>query len=499
METDAERLRDGARLETDLCIIGTGPAGITVARELQDDRIDVLLLESGGWNAEDWPQSLNEGAVRGDVYAGLRSTRHRQIGGTTALWNTPGEHGRNAKYVPLDPADLDAWPIRWADLLPFYEQAQRLAGLGPFRYEGTDWIGAGATPLDLGSGALTSRVYQFGPSRAVVGDPLSELRRKPNVRLCYHATVVALSTDPGGERVTEARIRCRTGQEISVRARAFVLAAGAIENARLLLVSSLGNRSGWVGRSFMEHPRDRGVMSTTSPWLDRLTFYDSRQMPGGFQVGGRLAPVETALRERSLPGFSVTVLPILRASPAAPGVVRRAVRRLRRIVYPPPSAGYGWSRVSRPERWFEGVGLLLNLEQRPHPENRVVLGSDTDALGVPRAELAWRWRPEDQAGLTQCRTLVSEALEAGGVGLAHFDPSASPDPNAHHHAGTTRMSGDWQEGVVDSNERVHGTENLYVTGSSVFPTAGFANPTLTVLALSARLAGHLRGLLVPGP
>lgn len=498
MEMDAEDLPDRAQLETDLCIVGAGPVGITIARELLQHGIDVLLLESGGPGPEDWPQTLNEGAVEGDSYLGLRATRWRQVGGTTLIWNTPVEGGPGAKYVPFDPWDLDSWPIRWEELLPYYHRAQRLAGLGPFRYEGTDWTPGNRPPVDFGAGPLTSRVYQFGSGRAFEEVALAEIRRAAEVRLCCHATVCRLLTDDNGGRVTEARIRCRTGQEIAVRAKGFILAAGAVENARLLLASSLGNRFGWVGRCFMEHPRDPALSLTGSPGVfERLAFFDSQLTREGVRVGGRIAPVAAVVREQGFVGFSGSLFPRYKGGPPASGFGRKLVRRLRSLVAPPPSSGYGWSRLPRPERWFDGFDLLLNLEQRPHPENRIVLGPDTDALGVPRAVLVWRWRPEEQAELERLRALIAGGLSESGLGSVRFEPGNPPDPNAHHHAGTTRMSQDERDGVVDADGRVHGLENLYVGGASVFPTAGFANPTLTLLALATRLADHLLGRFVP--
>jgi choline dehydrogenase-like flavoprotein len=162
-------------------------------------------------------------------------------------------------------------------------------------------------------------------------------------------------------------------------------------------------------------------------------------------------------------------------------------------IAPPPSAGYGWSRYADLPSAFDGFRLLINLEQRPHPDNRVVLGQGTDALGVPVAHLHWRWRNEEQRELERVRSLVTGAIEAAGLGRVRLAGATTPDPNSHHHAGTTRMSEDPRDGVVDSTGRVHQLENLFVTGASVFPTAGFANPTLTIVALADRLAGHLAG------
>ena len=141
-------------------------------------------------------------------------------------------------------------------------------------------------------------------------------------------------------------------------------------------------------------------------------------------------------------------------------------------------------------RGYDSFRLILNVEQLPDRENRVVLGGRNDPLGMRAAELHWRWRHEDRARLGRARTTVARELEACGLGRVEL-AARPPDPNAHHQAGTTRMSLDARSGVVDPSGRVHGTSNLYVCGASVFPTVGFANPTLTVVALALRLASHL--------
>jgi choline dehydrogenase-like flavoprotein len=494
MHLDAERLTED-RLEADLCIVGAGPAGIALAREFMPDGISVLLLESGGPSPEIWPQTLNQGTVTGVSYAGLRSTRHRQSGGTTHLWNTPVAGRQGAKYVPLDPWDLEDWPLTWEELVSYYHRAQQVAGLGPFLYDGAAWADTkDQSVIGLSGEHLVTRVYQFGSREAVVGS-LEAIRAATAIRLCHHATVCRLSTSGDGARVTGARIRSRSGREIGVHASRFVLASGAIENARLLMVSGIGSRLDLVGRCFMEHPRDQTMtLFPDGPdAFERLAFYDQHLTPGGTIVGGRLGPTEAAVREFRLTGFSATLLPRRREPPPASGWGTRLSRRIRALVAPPPAGGYGWSRGSDHRRWFDGFRMLLNLEQRPHRENRLVLEGGTDSLGVPRVGLRWTWRPEEQAALERLRLLLVAWCAQAGLGRVILEASLPPDPNAHHHAGTTRMSRDPRDGVVDPDGRVHGVENLFVTGASVFPTAGFANPTLTVLAMAIRLADHLRG------
>ncbi|MGH7665156.1 MAG: GMC oxidoreductase, partial [Gemmatimonadaceae bacterium] len=239
---------------------------------------------------------------------------------------------------------------------------------------------------------------------------------------------------------------------------------------------------------FMEHPRDHALtLIPRSPTLFRdAAFYDVHAAADGTMVAGRFALTERTLEEDGIPNASVTLLPRRRR--------RSRVSRLRERFgghRARQRAGYGWYTLDDPAASFDAFQLIVNLEQRPHPENRVLLGARQDRLGLPEPELHWRWKDGDQAELDRLRSVIARALEEAALGRVEIQSVLRPDPNAHHHAGTTRMSVDARGGVVDAHGRVHGVANLFVTGASVLPTAGFANPTLTIVALAIRLADHL--------
>ncbi|MDF2771160.1 MAG: oxidoreductase [Geminicoccaceae bacterium] len=241
----------------------------------------------------------------------------------------------------------------------------------------------------------------------------------------------------------------------------------------------------------MEHPRDGALTlhPRSRDFYRDAAFYDRHQAADGTMIVGRFAVRDDAIRDGALPNASATLLARVRP------VVRRARAAANRVGalalvdgWAPP-AGHGWSHHPAPKRVFDGFTILLNLEQTPSPENRVALTQRRDVLGVPRPELHWRWHPADHTRLTRLRDVVARELaELGRIELA---ADAMPDPNAHHHAGTTRMHVDVAHGVVDANCRVHGVDNVFVAGASTFPTAGFVNPVLTIVALAARLADHL--------
>jgi choline dehydrogenase-like flavoprotein len=498
LEIDGRTVADDTRLLADICIVGGGPAGLSLASALAGRDRTVLLLESGGSEPDAALQALNDGTIVGDAYAGLRATRHRGLGGGVRLWNTPvvGEPG--GKYTPLDAADLHeratgglgGWPFDYTHLEPLYRRAQRACGLGPFAYGAEQWTGGAVRPLDLAGDRVTTRVYQFGTAREFTGRNLARLREADNITVCTHATVRGLDVE--GSRVGRIDVVDSSGRPLRVAAQTCVLAAGAVENARLLLLSldpeMPAARHGWIGRCFMEHPRDFAMtLHPHSPALFHdAAFYDARRTATGTIVGGRLALTERALWDDALPNAAVTLLP--RRKPSS-----RLARFRERLSRPsgPQQGGYGWSGLDDPVPAFDAFRMIVNLEQRPHPDNRVVLTSDRDRLGVPRVALHWRWRPDEQAGVERLRAVVVRAIEDAAIGRVEVAAGHRIDPNAHHHAGTTRMSDDPRRGVVDADGRVHGIENLYITGASVFPTAGFANPTLTIVALALKLADRI--------
>jgi choline dehydrogenase-like flavoprotein len=498
MEVDA-RTVDIAALDADVCVVGAGPAGLTLARALAPRGRRIVVLESGGRSPDPDAQALAEGPTSGDGYAGLAVTRQRQAGGTVQIWNTSLDDWTGGKYVPLDALDFETrpwwpmsgWPFDRAHLDPYYAQAQAVCGLGPGGWEVEPWESPDRPRLPLSSGRLTSGIYRFGPASAFTQTQLGEIRRARNVLLCLNTTAIALERDPGARTITHVRAASPSRREMRVRSRLFVLAAGGIENARLLLLADrhggLDDESGLVGRCFMEHPRDltRRLVPADPGLFDRCGLYDFQRGADGLAVG-RLTLTEQARRREELPAMSATLAPLPR-EPRWP--LAESLRA--RVFGPRPRHRVDWSRLSGKPRRFAALELLLNLEQAPDPDNRVTLDEACDRFGLPKPALHWRWRAFDQANLARLQALVADELEGHGLGRVEVTADRPPDPNAHHHMGTTRMHRDPRRGVVDEHARVHGIANLFVAGSSLFPTSGFANPTLTIVALALRLAEHL--------
>lgn len=477
-------LREGS----DVCVVGAGPAGLTLARMLGVAGRRVCLIESGGFHDSRLAQQLNDGDLEGEPYAGLQSTRHRQVGGTTNTWNVVVRGRSGAKYVPLSPRDLADWPIDWRELEPYYAQAQERCGLGPLEYGAERWATKARQPFSLDGTGLTSGVYQFGHADQFTRRMVEEIRGSRTVTTLPSVTVVGLSAERG--RVRGVRAIGEDGRPLEVEAAVVILACGAVENARLLLLQSGGepSPSPWLGRGFMEHARDFSMtLVPESPDLfARASFYDLHAADSGWLIGGHLRVTDEARERHRLPQAAMTLVPRART-----GTGRKITDSLLRVIGVKSRGRYGWSDVRSPEKAFDAFQIVMNLEQRPQPSNRVELSRRSDRLGNPLPRLVLRWTEEEQAELERLRERIAEWMRAARLGRLLTAPGRRPDLNAHHHAGTTRMSRAPEDGVVDPSGLVFGFENLYLAGASVFPTAGFANPTLTIVALALRLARHV--------
>lgn len=531
MFTDARYIAAGSTLQADICIVGAGIAGISIAREFFGRSERVVLLEGGGLeftkSLRNLPtvlrrhtlgeQALARGVNAGQPYYPLRFTRVRAFGGSSRAWH----HHRGVHARPLDEIDFETrdglpehgWPIDRAQLDPYYERAQQVCALGPFVYDAKKWEAQGyGAPLPLDSKLVTSVIFQFG-KQSKFDRYEDEFARAENVNLVLHATAVHLA-DNGGRVV---RMDCATlsGNRFCVQARTFVLAAGAIENARLLLVSTdsqptgIGNSRDLVGRSFMEHPDAAVGYLIPDPKLDRSAFrlYQHQRVGEHVMVEAMFRLSDSVLRTERLlnsvlrlrdtysSGMTAAMqsAQVVRRSVhygvATPGLAKHALLTV--LGAPQILRHYATWRSGRPPDVF---GIDVMAEQAPTMSSRVRLGRRRDRLGVPTTVLDWRLTSMDWDSIRRTVEIFGKAVREARVGTVISTLGKHPPAvfGNWHHLGTTRMHHDPARGVVDENCRVHEMTNLYLAGGSVFPTGGYANPSLTIVALSLRLADHLR-------
>lgn len=518
----AESTRD--QLEADVAIIGAGAAGITVARRLLADGKTVILLESGGLDHEAASSDLNAGQNVGQAYYDLDKARLRFFGGTTAIWG-----GRCAELDPIDfqhrPwVEHSGWPFGIDELRPYYDAARQALDLPLSNPAMSDGIGLFDA---LSPEELTVRYWLFDrkfdrfglvANRALVNDP--------RLTAITHATVREIVPDETGRSIERLDVRGRDNRKVVVRARFYVLAAGGIENPRLLLTSNsvvkpgIGNQHDLVGRFFMEHPHARGGrLVGARVWRILNTF--AKRGFGDIQFAPLLTPSPDLQEKAGLLNSGVTIAsrpkaggrrPLMkevylyakhRTSPTKAGrslwkTSRRFGRKVKRLtgpIKPWLACTFGSSELA----------LVLRAEQAPNPDSRVTLDRSVDATGMPRVRLDWRLKDQDVETAAVLVDALARHVASKGLGRVDpapwlsdrprqwtFDELVSDHPiGGYHHMGTTRMADDPRKGVTDGHGRVHGLDNLYVAGSSVFPTGGWANPTLTILALSLRTAERI--------
>jgi len=507
MFTDARTLADQSRIDADLAIIGGGPAGITLARAFAGSATRVCLVESGGLELDPAVQALYEGENAGIDYP-LAGNRLRFFGGSSNHW---GGYCR-----PLDPIDFErrdwvpysGWPFGIGELMPYYEPASVIVEIAPGRFDDkTYWDRvSGQTAPDPITGRMQLRYTHFSPPTHFGSRYGDELRQARNIQVLLNANVVDIASSEQGRAVTHLEIRTLTGLSHQVRARRYVLATGGLENARLLLLSNrsvpagLGNQHDLVGRFFMEHPHLPAFGEIVVADLARLPHIYSRRVEADGRSGSAaFNPSEAFLRERRLlnatlmlgeAGFyhSHTVSDWYKA-PLHMDMLKAARPFL--------AGGRGPVDPEQPDLLGRWLGLGCACEQVPNPDSRVTLARERDALGLPKIRLDWRLTEQDRRSVVE--HMRSLAMEFGALGIGRMLLDVEDDGQwpadvigGAHHMGTTRMHDDPRQGVVDRNCRVHGVANLYVAGSSVFTTSGAANPTLTLVALTLRLADHLR-------
>jgi choline dehydrogenase-like flavoprotein len=524
MLSDAAQPANDELIETDLCIIGAGPAGITIAREFLGDGRRVCLLESGGRHPERQAQRLNRGQSVGYPVHLLHRSRIRAFGGTSRHW-VPD---RTWASRPLDPIDFEVrptvpysgWPFGRADLEPWYARAHTACDLGPYDYEPDGWVDEARTPrLPLSGPEVETIVFQHAPG--TFDGRYDELVRSPNVTVFLHAHVSDLVTDEGSGRVDRVEVRRDDGSRFFVRPRLVVLAAGGIENPRLLLLGhrargrGLGNDHDLVGRFFTERLSARtGFVVTNRPELvEQAAFYDFHAARGTYAQGA-LRVADKMQREEGLLNCAFFVL--ARPWSVTAEAVRSAATLTKGVARRPMPAGIpghlgnvatglgdiGAFALARLRRGSGSPGVLVlraQCEPPPNPESRVRLGSRCDRFGLPVAQVDWRVAESARESIRSSQQRLDAAFRAAGIGhvesmLGDEHPPALFEGNFHH-LGATRMHPDPEQGVVDADCRVHGVDNLYVAGSSVFPTYGCSNPTLTLLALALRLAHHVQRVL----
>ena len=543
MFLDSRYIDESSLIISDICIIGAGVAGITIALHFAEKACQVVLLESGGITPDPATQSLYAGENVGLVHERLDESRTRYFGGSSNCW---GGFCR-----PLDTIDFETrswmpnsgWPISEDELLPYYERSHRLLELGTFDY---GWHGSQSLAKDgfalfpIEGGRLHNLIAKLSPPTRFGAVYRPQLNRASNIKAFLYANVTEIITNETAEKVTGVQVATLNGKSFTVSAKIVVLATGGIENARLLLLSNraqqmgLGNGNDLVGRYFMDHPRIRATRIILREPRRYRALYDGtlckirhwrekKENKGLFSAHITLKP--EIQRQMKLPNSRTRLWPRFASELSDAYIALIAIRKhmyhRSRFSFPLQKTAHELLRqlpiliTNAPGAALTLADVLLdpvlerrefyletNVEPIPNYDSRVSLSPARDRLGLNQVRVDWRLTEQDKEHWLAVNKLLIEDLTECGVILSATMPS---DPGEvwpknvvgnWHHMGTTRMHIDPAKGVVDADCRVHGIGNLYIAGSSVFPTVGSDFPTITIAALALRLSDKLEAALM---
>ncbi len=526
MLIDARTIPEGTQIDVDLCVIGGGPAGISVALPFIDSTTTVAVIESGGLDFDEVAQTQAEATSSGQSYFPMKETRIRAFGGSTISWG-----GISAPFDTIDFEERSwvphsGWPISRKDLEPYYVEAKVAShvidpDMSAAGTEGYFGDANGPTPSTRWAEIYFSAPARFGRLYE------QAFKQARNLTTYLYSTAVEIEPNESQSAISGLRVASLDGSTYRVVANNYVLAGGGIENARMLLASGnkerggIGNDHDLVGRFFQEHPRlyDRYALPEDSAALaahvrgaagtlnfSRLGLSDAAQKDEkllnyivnlSFGYSGQLTDQFQAVRRivnaRRKPWSDS---PYFQDVGGGPNTVRWADIKTA-LKKPHRTLQSAFGAQFEPDSMRQWIEIETNVEQIPDPDNRVTLNTEVDTFGVPTAHLHWKLSDKEERTYRRGLELIVEALDQYSPGLMqgrmdYPDPWPDDVVGCWHHIGTTRMHKNPSEGVVDADCRVHGVANLYIAGSSVFPTGGATAPTLTIVALGLRLAEHLK-------
>lgn len=485
MITSLADIPAGTSLEFDIVIVGGGAAGITLALELEGSGRRVAVLEGGGREFDPVSQARYEGPLEvgdGMEYFPLDASRLRFLGGTTNHWGGWCRPLEANVFGPRPGVTDLAWPFGRAELDDAYARAQQWVEAGRFVYDAPAvYAEVGAPPIATATDVVRPVMWRFSPPTRF-GQRYEADLADSTAEVFLGANCVGLDIDAG--RVRAVQVVSDSGVEHRVRAQIVVLAGGAIENVRQLLLAASDvpglDRSGMLGRGFADHPHATvGYLTVDAADLAE---------------GGRLEISPFLIDTDSTPlAVALTLQDDVLLAEGLPNMAFTLQRVSAEDEQAVPSAGAVrtlWG-ATRPDG-AAVLSIYARSEQRFNPDSLISLVDETDDLGVPRVGLSWQIADDDRTALDIGRRIVFEALLEQGYGPVSSGPlDGRIITGGYHHLGGAMMHVDADRGVVDADLRCHALDNLYVAGSAVFPTYCFSNPTLTIVALAVRLARHL--------
>lgn len=526
MIVDLDDYENNATIATDICIVGAGVAGLTIAREFLDSGVNVLIVESGGKRDESRTQRLYESDVVGLPHEGIHNGRFRIFGGSSTRWGAQLMTFESLDFSERMHVGCSAWPISHQTVREHYRRAEAVLAVNALSYEEDLWADFEVEPLEFNRRQLKYRFSKWAGfknrnfAKSIGADCVSSR----NVTVLLHANLTEIMPYRNGTSVSHLKVRSLSGREARIEAKRYVICCGAIETARLLLASNsvmpggVGNDRDMVGRYFQDHISVR-VARLDPAERSRFTATFDPFVRAGTMHSCKLVMTEEAQREkRCLNVMGHIVYGFTEESGLYE--LRKILRAIQSKRNPIPSPLGAWRILRYSSDIFRMVfgqflarrrlspklakcHLDIECEQAPSRDSRVTLSAEKDELGLPKTVLDWRISDLEKHSVQEYTKLFRNEWERMGLGKARWEESPFDGGDewmkicrdTYHHAGTTRMGSSPGYGVVDENLKVHGFDNLYIGSTSVFPSSSCANPTLTMMALCIRLADFWKSQL----
>jgi len=523
MILDLERDELPDSLHAQVCIVGAGAVGLSMAVALARQGVDVLLLEAGGAQLESANQAMHVGESTGHPFESIDVGRYRVLGGGTSFWG--------GQVVAFDDfvvgkrpwAGHSAWPLPAGELHRYVGLAYESLGLGAAVEQDAEvWRRLKLAPPALGP-EVDVLLTRWVPVRNLARHHARELKATGSLRVLLHANVVALGLSTTRDCVSHLSVRTRGGKPLRVSGRQVVLANGTLEMARLLMhpladcSAAPWANSPWLGRPLVDHLDCTAAQLRLQDgakfhqlfdniFLDGLKYFPRMRLPVAVQREHGLVDCGANFLYRTRFTEHLDVLKMFARSLREGGMARSVWQVPRHLAAVLGTALPLAVRYFRDRRSFKPadaeVSLALYCEQLPNSRSQLTLGDDQDALGLRRLRVNWAIDGRELRTMKVFAQRIAQTLARNGLAEVDIDPlllDESPDflRNIHdavHQMGTARMGEDAASGFVDADMAVFGMANLYLGGAAVFPSSGFANPTLTAVALGLRLADHLAAI-----
>lgn len=518
MHTDGRTLDNDSIISGDICIVGAGAAGISIALEFINTDYKVIFLEGGGFEYEDRIQELYSGKTTGQPYYPIKSSELHYFGGTTQHWGGMCSLFDPIAFKKRDWVDKSGWPFTQDELIPYYDRGHKNLDIGKFEFSLDYWQkqDPSLVSLPLDEEVIWTKIWNFSPPTRFGTKYKDTIVNANNIHLYTYANVVDIAANENLTNIESVTAKNFTGKKFQVKAKYFIIACAGIQNARILLAANkqnakgIGNDNDLVGRYFMENLDIQSAILWLKQKSDlKLYMFNSPR------VQGELAITAKMQTENEILNGITSLTPFENAQKMPPYIElwsksdprenqKQVAHAEKKITGNRISRFFDSFSSDKSKNFHQSFQLNMRLEQAPNPLSRVTLMQEKDELGVPRAALNWVFTSLEMKSIRKIYEIIGQQVGAAGIGrvelkddLSDLNNNTMPSSTSGgwHHQGTTRMSTDPKSGVVDADCKVHGIQNLFIAGASCFPTGAGVNPTYTLVALSIRLADHIKEVL----